>query len=99
MSKANPLKKRLKELEAEVASCEDPTEREHLKQRAVRLRNDLEQAGYLSPLAKPSKTSKNRRPNQSKTPQNVDPLVRAKNRPGFAGGKIRFVQGGSARGK
>lgn len=99
MSKAKPLKKRLAALEAEAAECEDPTEREKLKQKADRLRKDLELAGYLSPTTKQPKTAKKKHRNKKKTVQNVDPLVRAQNRPGFAGGVVKIFQGGSARGK
>lgn len=99
MSKAKPLKKRLAALEEAFAQCEVPTEREQLKQKAIRLRKDLEQAGYLTPKTKQPKPAKKKQRNTDKTPQNVDPLVRAKNRPGFSGGVVKIVQGGSARGK
>lgn len=99
MSNAKPLKRRLAALEAEAAKCADLSERERLKQKADRLRKDLEQAGYLSQTNKRPKRSKSKQPNRKKTQKNVDPLVRAKNSPGFAGVRIRFVQGGSARGK
>ena len=99
MSKAKALKKRLTALEAKVLKCDDPADREKLKQNADRLRKDLEFAGYLSPTTKQTKTAKKKHRNTKKTVQNVDPLIRAQNGPGFAGGVVKIVQGGSVRGK
>ncbi|MBW4708120.1 hypothetical protein KX928_10005 [Roseobacter sp. YSTF-M11] len=99
MSKAMPLKKMLASLEAALVECADPTERGRLGEKASRLRKDLEQAGYLSPITKQVKPSKSKRRSQKKKPQQVDSLVRASNRPGFAGVPISFVQGGSMRKK
>lgn len=95
MSKAKPLKKHLAALEAHLAQCENATEREILKQKAARLRKDLEQAGYLSPTNKQPKSKRRKRQNKKTSSGSADPLVRAKSKAGFFGTKIRFVRGGS----
>jgi hypothetical protein len=96
-SNANALKKRLAELDAEVAACSNSEARIALAKRAEAMRSDLENAGYIHRRI-PLKGPKNKKGKYKKSSQHVDPIVRAGN---FAtkGSYVRFVQGGVVRGK
>ena len=96
-SNAKALKKRLAELDAEVAACSNSEEKILLEKRAEGLRSDLENAGYI-PRRIPLKRPKNKKGKYKKSSQHVDPIVRAGN---FAtkGSHVRLVQGGAMRGK
>ena len=96
-SNANALKKRLAELDAQVAACLNAEDKIALAKRAEAMRTDLENAGYIHrriPLKRPKK----KKGKYKKTSQHVDPIVRAGNMV-RKGSYVRLVQGGAARGK
>jgi len=96
-SNANALKKRLVELDAEVAACSNSYDKIALVKRAEAIRSDLENAGYIHRRI-PLKRLKNKKGKCKKTSQHVDPIVRAGNVV-TKGTYVRLVQGGAVRGK